>query len=91
MRILILIAVLGVSCVGKQNGVSNPVFDKDIEPIIVQHCTPCHRENGGAPFVLTSFEAVKKKAKTIAKVTANRIMPPWPADPNYTHFLKEKF
>ncbi len=59
------------SCGEKQLGVSNPVFDKDIEPIIVQHCTPCHRENGGAPFVLTSFEAVKKKAKTIAKVTAN--------------------
>ncbi len=89
-NLYIFFAIIALaSCGEKQLGVSNPVFDKDIEPIIVQHCTPCHRENGGAPFVLTSFEAVKQKAKTIAKVTANRYMPPWPADPNYSHFLKE--
>lgn len=71
------------------DAVANPIFDEHIAPIVYNHCVRCHRENGGAPFVLTSYEAVRKKAKTIAKVTQARIMPPWPADPNYSHFLGE--
>jgi hypothetical protein len=51
---------------------------------------PCHREQGAAPFSLASYAAVKKRAKTIAKVTQKRIMPPWPADPSYSHFVGEK-
>ncbi len=74
----------------KENGIAKPVFDLHIEPIITENCAPCHRENGGAPFVLTSYENVRKKAKTIAKVTALRYMPPWPADPSYSHFIGEK-
>ena len=70
--------------------VLNPVFDKHVEPIIYKNCTPCHRENGGAPFTLTSYKDVKKKAKTIAKVTKLRYMPPWPADVEYSHFIGEK-
>jgi len=72
------------------NEIINPVFDKHIEPIIFENCTPCHRENGGAPFVLTSYNDVKKKAKTIAKVTQLRFMPPWPADVEYSHFVGER-
>lgn len=73
-----------------ENGIAKPVFDVHIEPIITENCVPCHRENGGAPFSLTSYEKVQKKAKTIAKVTALRYMPPWPADPTYSHFIGEK-
>lgn len=74
----------------EENGIAKPVFDTHIEPIITENCVPCHRENGGAPFTLTSYEKVRKKAKTIAKVTALRYMPPWPADPSYSHFIGEK-
>ena len=74
----------------EENGIAKPVFDTHIEPIITENCVPCHRENGGAPFTLTSYEKVRKKAKTIAKVTALRYMPPWPAYPSYSHFIGEK-
>ena len=74
----------------EKNGIAKPVFDTHIEPIITENCVPCHRENGGAPFTLTSYEKVRIKAKTIAKVTALRYMPPWPADPSYSHFIGEK-
>src|SRR5262249_20541186 len=37
-----------------------------------------------------SYDDVRKKAKTIAAVTAARYMPPWPADPSYSHFLRER-
>ena len=74
----------------EENGIAKPVFDTHIEPIITENCVPCHRENGGAQFTLTSYEKVRKKAKTIAKVTALRYMPPWPAYPSYSHFIGEK-
>jgi hypothetical protein len=89
---LLIGAVFCVSCQSKTQKTtpSNPVFDLHIEPIIAENCAPCHRQNGGAPFVLTSYESVRKKAKTIAKVTQLRYMPPWPADPNYSHFIGER-
>jgi hypothetical protein len=67
-----------------------PTFANDIAPILQKNCLPCHREQGAAPFSLASYAAVKKRAKTIAKVTQKRIMPPWPADPSYSHFVGEK-
>ncbi len=71
--------------------VEHPTFTQHIAPIVINHCVRCHRVGGGAPFELTSFLKVKNKAKTIAKVTSMRIMPPWPADPNYSHFVDENF
>jgi hypothetical protein len=67
-----------------------PTFSEHIAPILAKNCLPCHRENGAAPFSLERFVAVQKRAKTIAKVTFNRYMPPWPADPSYSHFVGEK-
>ena len=68
-----------------------PTFADHIAPIVFKNCSPCHRDSGAAPFPLTTYEQVKKKAKTIAKVTAKRYMPPWPADPAYSHFVGEKY
>lgn len=93
ISILVIYIVTGLyacSSSTQESGVENPLFDLHVEPIIAANCTPCHRENGGAPFTLTSYEEVKKKARTIAKVTALRYMPPWPADPAYSHFIGEK-
>ena len=75
--------------VNELDSINEPNFAQHIAPIIVNHCVRCHRNGGGAPFELTSYEKVKQKAKTIAKVTSMRIMPPWPADPTYSHFIDE--
>jgi len=56
-------------------------FNKQIAPIIFQNCSSCHRPGEAAPFSLLSYTDVSRKAKTIAKVTAARIMPPWKAEP----------
>src|SRR5262249_43060298 len=42
------------------------------------------------PFPLLTFEAVSKRAEMIASVTQDRYMPPWPADPSYSHFIGER-
>src|SRR5215469_11535976 len=68
----------------------NPTFVEDIAPIIYKNCSPCHRPGEAGPFSLLSYDDVKKKAKTIAAVTQARYMPPWPADPSYSHFLRER-
>ncbi len=72
-----------------QEPIENPTFVEHIAPILSKHCLGCHRPQGIAPFSLNSYALARKKAKTIAKVTAARIMPPWPADPNYSHFIGE--
>lgn len=65
-------------------------FSEHIAPVIYENCTPCHRTDGIAPFQLLHYSDLKKKSKTIRYVVSRRIMPPWPADPSYTHFVGEK-
>lgn len=85
--------VLLIQCTGKK-GVEvpdKPTFTEHIAPIIFKHCSSCHRENGIAPFALTNYKEVRRKLKTIAKVTRLKIMPPWPADATYSHFVGENY
>jgi len=94
LYIIILLVVISINSCGNDGSVDalpdQPTFANDIAPILQKNCLPCHREQGAAPFSLASYAAVKKRAKTIAKVTQKRIMPPWPADPKYSHFVGEK-
>lgn len=66
-------------------------YTKDIAPILLENCTPCHQPKGAAPFSLINYNQVFRKKNTIVEVTQSGLMPPWPADRNYTHFLGEKY
>lgn len=65
-------------------------FSRDIAPIVNANCVACHRAGEVAPFPLTSYEEVAKHAKQIARVTGDRIMPPWKPEENYGHFCNER-
>lgn len=65
-------------------------FSEHISPIIYNNCVECHHPNGGAPFSLTNYHDIAKRSKMIAYVTAEKYMPPWPADKSYSSFLGEK-
>lgn len=68
-----------------------PTYQRDIKPIITQHCaTPCHYPGGVGPFSLLTYEDVAKRAKFIAKVTQIRYMPPFPADRTFQHYANER-
>jgi hypothetical protein len=56
-------------------------FNKQIAPIVYNHCSSCHRPGEAAPFTLLSYQDVKQKGRIIAAVTASGIMPPWKAEP----------
>ena len=69
---------------------NNVTFVEHIAPIIHTNCTPCHKEGGGAPFELITFNNVSKRSKMVAFVTSTKYMPPWPADRTYSHFANER-
>lgn len=61
-------------------------FHRDIAPIIHANCMSCHRPGESAPFPLTNYEEVSRKAKTIQRVVEDRYMPPWHANHELTDF-----
>ena len=61
-------------------------FNKDVAPIVFQHCTSCHRPGEIAPFNLQTYEDVKQRARLIADATGHRFMPPWKPDPEVGEF-----
>ena len=89
-RFFVVFALIVQACKPAARIKENPTFAEDIAPIIYKNCSPCHRPGEAGPFSLLSYDDVKKKAKTIAAVTQARYMPPWPADPSYAHFLRER-
>jgi len=89
---VVTVMIFGWHCSGpaKTDVPDKPTYAEHIEPIIRSQCVTCHHNGGTAPFSLQTYEEVKRKSKTIARVTAKRYMPPWPADPEYAHFINEK-
>ncbi|MEN9370200.1 MAG: hypothetical protein RI952_1065 [Bacteroidota bacterium] len=64
-------------------------FNEHVAKVIYQNCGNCHRNGATAPFPLTNYAEVYRKKRTIAKVVEKGIMPPWPADASYSHFVGE--
>ena len=56
-------------------------YTKDVAPLLADRCGMCHHPGGSAPFALLTYADAKRHAAQIAKVTADRFMPPWKADP----------
>jgi len=62
-------------------------FTRDIAPIVFTSCVSCHRKGGPAPFALTTYDDVRRRATQIAIVTRTRFMPPWKVEPGVGHFV----
>ena len=52
-------------------------YYKQIAPILLEHCAPCHRPGESGPFSLLTYADAKRHARDIASVTVRRYMPPW--------------
>lgn len=56
-------------------------YNKDVFPLLLNHCARCHVEGGPAPMSLMTYNDAVPWAEAIREeVTAGR-MPPWPVDP----------
>jgi Flp pilus assembly protein TadD len=62
-------------------------YTKDVAPLLGERCGMCHHPGGSAPFSLLTYADAKRHAAQIAKVTAERFMPPWKADPGDGPFI----
>ncbi|HWE96603.1 MAG TPA: hypothetical protein VG269_21770 [Tepidisphaeraceae bacterium] len=67
-----------------------PTFNKDVAPIVFDHCASCHRPGEVAPFPLLTYADVKKHAKEIDQVITSRQMPPWRPEHGYGDFIGER-
>jgi hypothetical protein len=82
-----LAALILFSCKNEKQRIT---YSEHIAAIIYTHCTSCHRPGSAGTFNLLTYEDARNKAKNIALVTRSRFMPPYPADPSYSHFRDEK-
>lgn len=74
-------ALLVIVCALQLGARVMPTYYRNVAPILEQHCQGCHRTGQIAPFGLETFEQARKYAAAIARVTRERSMPPWFADP----------
>jgi Tfp pilus assembly protein PilF/mono/diheme cytochrome c family protein len=68
---------------------SQVTFNRDIAPILFNHCAACHRRGESGPFPLLSYKDAKSHARQIAAVTQSRFMPPWLPEPGEFKFADE--
>ena len=79
-----LTAVCGLcaSLTAATTGSPTITYNKDIAPILQQHCQSCHRLGEPAPMSLLTYKEVRPWASAIKEAVALRKMPPWFADPH---------
>ncbi len=65
-------------------------FVRDVAPILLKRCVPCHRDGGIAPFAMDSYRRVRRWSPMIREVVLTRRMPPWQADPHIGVFRDDK-
>jgi len=84
-KLVFLFVILFVS----KSAFSQVTWSENVAPILFEHCTKCHHEGGIGPSSLMTFDdAYNNQAGILGAITSGQ-MPPWPADPNYRHFVGE--
>src|SRR6266705_6389963 len=64
-------------------------LNKHVLPILQRNCQTCHRPNNIAPMSLLTYESTRPWAKAMKTAVVTRKMPPWSADPQYSHFAND--
>lgn len=86
MRTIAVALVLSVMAAGSTLRAETPTYSKDVAKILHQHCAACHRPGEVGPFPLLTYEDASKRAQFIADLAKEKVMPPWKADVEYSHF-----
>lgn len=69
---------------------TTPTWSGEIATLLYRNCTSCHHAGGIGTFTLESYNDAVNYADAIKYSVQNRSMPPWKADPAFSHFLDEK-
>ncbi len=65
-------------------------FNKQIAPILFEHCAACHHPGEVAPFSLLTYADAKKRDQQICTVTSDHFMPPWKSVEGHGKFAGER-
>lgn len=65
-------------------------YHRHIGPLLGVHCLECHRIGEVAPFPLANYPDAARRARMLAHVTEERIMPPWHAAPGHVPLRNER-
>ena len=74
----------------------SPTFYKDVLPIVQENCQSCHRSEGinmggmVAPMAFVDYAGTRPWAKSIARVVADRVMPPWHATAEFNGVFRNE-
>jgi len=74
------------SSFAQHNGTS---WSEHIAPIMYANCTSCHHDGGIGGFSLVKYEEAYPYRFAMKFQVDEGKMPPWPPDPNFTHFAGE--
>lgn len=64
-----------------------PTFNQDVAPIFHSKCVGCHRPGESAPMSLITYDDARPWARAIKARVSRREMPPWFADPAFSHAM----
>lgn len=62
---------------------------ENVAPILFDHCTKCHHPGGIGPSSFMTYDEAANNSASILSAIMDGYMPPWPANPDYRHFLNE--
>ena len=59
------LAIIGYCGCGEEGAGSAPTtFNRDVAPLLFEHCSNCHRPAGSAPFNLATYEDASRAKDT---------------------------
>lgn len=90
MRSVVVLVLAFAGCGRATPTASPPAYSKDVAPILLTRCTPCHRSGQPVPFTLLDYGDARAHARDIVRVTQARRMPPWLPDPGAPPFIGER-
>jgi tetratricopeptide (TPR) repeat protein len=76
-RTYALAAAVVLLSAGCSDSPPSPTFNRDIAPIVYEHCAPCHRPGASGPFSLLTYSDLRRHAGEVVEATGTRFMPPW--------------
>lgn len=65
-------------------------YHDTIAPILEENCVGCHQEGGIGPWAMSSYQMIKGFSPMIREVIRTDRMPPWHADPEVGHFIRDR-
>jgi Flp pilus assembly protein TadD/mono/diheme cytochrome c family protein len=65
-------------------------FNRQIAPILYNHCSSCHHPGGPGPFSLLSYADARRWGTSIRTVTQSHYMPPWLPEPGFGNFADNR-